>query len=298
MKNLNKKTAFTIAEILIALFVSGIIAILFIKSTISTTKHYSNSLLSYSAMDSLAVAVYDMAQVGCTTTPTTGDVAKGYCSASPGFLPSKDFATAGSRSFCSRLADEEFSTIAGTVNCANVISSETGQFDEDHMDFQTSNGMRFFGSGSLATGNPTKFYTIYVDIDGPKRTGRLTQTAAGKRDADVIKVLISEDGNLVLPDADGIAANDTDYLTGSVRYVDTANNKYVYVLTGVPYREAICSVDTAVPQAVDADYCSAAHGYSTWSQVSACNSGSGHTCEYVLDNPGILGNYIDINAIK
>lgn len=313
MKSSNKKTAFTIAEILIAIFIAGIIAILFIKATISTTTHYQNNLLSYAAMDSLSVAAYDLAQTGCTTTPTTGDIAMGYCTAATGVLPYKDYATAGTRSFCSRLVTEEFSIIPGTNHCdvAPTATDTTTDFSGITPAFVTTNGMKFYfinGQNPYYDATLGYYYQLYIDIDGPKRKSKYNE--------DVLQFRVTIDGT-VLPNSGGIASNSTDYLTASIRYVDTANNKYVYPMTGITYRQAAClsnTLTTAFPLKYHSTYCDprtittvtpniVTPAYTTQAGTPAsvckpCPTTGIHDCEVVLDNPGILGNYIDINAIK
>lgn len=306
MKNSSKKTAFTLAEIMIALFISAIIAMIFLKSIRTGINHYTNNLMAYAALNGLSTAAYDMAQLGCISSDTLAAAAYDkaaspthpYCLSTPGLLPIWNHtnppspqstpATIANRGFCDRFVVEEMN-VTGAVDCTLAATDSTA-FSSATPNFTTTNGMRFFNFGALPANETTAktatdFYTVYIDIDGPKRSGRLTPTT-GNKDVDVIKFYVSMDGNTVVPDPNSIAANDTDYLTASVRYLD--GTKYVYPLTGVKYREAICAVNPAVPQAITAvsDYCSAAHGYSTYAQISACAS---HTCEFELDEPGLLG---------
>lgn len=297
MLDLTKKTAFTLAEVLITLVIAGLIAWPFMQAAKRSTRHYTNSLGTYSALKNLETAAYDMAQgVGCTTadiaaTPTTTPTHP-YCTSSTGVLPqykhTDPAATVPNRGFCDRLANEEFNT-AGTVDCTLSISSETGQFDTSHMNFQTTNGMRFFNFGAALAGQSatTTYYTVYIDIDGPKRNGSLTESVAGAKDADVVKFLVSIDGNTIVPDASSIAANDTDYLSASAWYVSGGNN--VYVLSGVPYRQAACAADSnASPNpfpSVDTTYCNAKGSYSSYPRVSPCDT---QTCYFDYSQPPMI----------
>lgn len=324
MKKISKKTAFTLAEIMIALFISAVIAMIFIKAIRTGTNHYSNNLMSYAALNGLSTAAYDMAKLGCTTsggesndrtlasvvfTPALA-AAHPYCDADTGLLPRwKHTADASivttpanvpNRGFCDRFVIEEMN-VTGAIHCDRAITDETGQFDDSHLNFTTTNGMRFFNFGAPLSGPAptatasTGYYTVYIDIDGPKRNGSLTESDTGKKDADVIKFYVAIDSSTVnrpiqvIPDPDSIAANDTDYLTASVKYLNAAGTAYTYVLTGVDYRTAVCGADPAAPQAIISDYCTAAHTYGIRAQNANCTVASGHTCIFELDEPGMLG---------
>jgi hypothetical protein len=319
MKNLSGKTAFTLAEIMIAVFISAIIAILFLKAIRTGTTHYTNNLLSYSALNSLSVAAYDMATLGCTTgaasdrtspSPQT-DPAHPYCDQDKGLLPRWKYtdplpspqttpATIPNRGFCDRFAREEINVI-GAIDCTQSATDSTG-FTTATPNFVSTNGARYFNFGAAKTGQTatasTDFYTVYIDIDGKKRSGRLTESAAGKKDVDVIKFYVSMDGNTVVPDPDSIATNDTEYLTASVKYMNAAGTAYVYVLTGVNYRRAICATNPILSFVVGTttiNYCEPqttyTNGYNPRPStapfdVTACAT---NTCIFELDEPGMLG---------
>ena len=320
MKKLYKNQAFTLAEIMVALFISAVIAMLFLKAIRTGTNHYSNNLMSYAAFNSLATAAYDMAQVGCTSTGTSNDLTPAasydkattpthpYCSAGTGVLPWWNHTvvstvtnpvTMPNRGFCDRIAREEFN-ITGSIDCTKTASNST-TFKTATPNFVTTNGMRFFNFGgdpSTETATTT-FYTVYIDIDGQKRDGLLKESAGGKKDVDVIKFYVSIDGNTVVPDPNSIAANDTDYLTASVKYL--SGTKYVYLLTGKTYRRSICAVTPGLQLVLNGtttiDYCKAqtdfADDFSTRPSTAPNNvtdcAVSGNTCELELDEPGLLG---------
>lgn len=321
MQNLSKKTAFTLAEIMISLFISAIIAMIFLKAIRNGTNHYMNNLLSYSAFTGLSAAAYDMAQIGCSAddllTPTPAITpAHPYCDVPtgsqkllpkwkhtvpdpPSAVPVTSPVTRPFRGFCDRFAREEIN-VTGAITCEKAaITSETGQFDDAHVNFTSTNGARFFNFGaplnSQTAATATGFYTVYIDIDGKKRSGRMTQSASGKKDVDVIKFYIAVDASnssvpsQVLPDPNSIAANDTDYLTASVKYLNVAGTAYTYVLTGVDYRTALCATYPAFSFTVGAttiNYCAAQADYGARSQNSNCTS---NTCFLELDEPGMLG---------
>lgn len=314
MENLSQKRAFTLAEIMIAVLISAVIAMLFLKAIRTGTTHYTNNLMTYSAINSLSAGAYDMAQTGCTTTGGTSDdmdtvtftpaltPAHPYCDAATGLLPRwkhTDSTTVTSpvnmpnRGFCDRFAREEIN-VAGTIDCTQTATDSTN-FTTATPNFITTNGARFFNFGApLSSPAPTAtasngYYTVYIDIDGKKRSGRMTESATGKKDVDVIKFYVAVDSSKpfqVIPDPDSIAANDTDYLTASVKYLASGATAYTYVLTGVDYRTAICAADPTAPQKVISDYCSAAHTYGVRTQNATCSANS---CIFELDEPGILG---------
>jgi hypothetical protein len=302
MRNLNKKIAFTLVEVLIVLVIVGFIAWPFIQAAKKGTRHYTNSLLSYSALDSLTNAAYDMANnPGCTASDmaasgglhpycpgTTGSISTGVI---PWYLSTAADASTPIRGFCDRLANEELNVVGTNICSAPVAVTDASNFNSITPTFTASNGMRFFFPQS-STPNPSAktaagIYTLYVDIDGPRRSGRYTESAAGQKDVDVIKFLISMDGNTVVPDASGIAANDVDYLTASVSYKNGTND--VNVLTGVPFRQAYCAVNTNPFPKVDPTtvYCSAHGSYAAVVQNVTCAT---QTCTATYVKPQMLGN--------
>lgn len=322
MQNSYKKTAFTLAEIMIALFISAIIAMIFLKAIRNGTNHYMNNLMSYSALNNLSTAAYDMAQSGCMSSGgTSNDLTSAattftpaltpphpYCDAATGLLPRwrhTDSTTVTSpvnipnRGFCDRFAREEIN-VTGAIDCTQTASDSTN-FTTATPNFISTSGARFFNFGSPLSGQTaatsTDYYTVYIDIDGKKRNGRMTESVPGSsNDVDVIKfyVAINSDTSVrpfqVIPDPDSIASNRTEYLTASVKYLNAGGTAYVYVLTGVDYRTAMCGADPTAPQKIISDYCTATHTYGVRTQNAACTSGSGNNpCIFELDEPGMLG---------
>lgn len=288
MQNSIRKKAFSLAEVLLVLLITGFIAMFFVKAAKTAYTHYNNSLMSYSAMDSLSTATYDLAQgVGCTTTPTTGDVAMNYCTTQYS-LPVIGH-NAASRGFCDRLAQEEFNT-AGSIDCTQEAVDGTN-FKTATPAFTTANGMRFFfNDNNIGTQG---LHVAYVDINGSKGNSVLNE--------DIIKFIVGLDGT-TLPSSGYIAAENKDYLTASIRYIDGSNN-YVYVMAGVNYRKAACLADatatTGGPRAIKSTYCDAQSApyldvYDESAQAAStaydCKPTGTQTCEVVLDKPGLLGN--------
>lgn len=280
MKNLiNKNSAFTLAEVLITLLIVAFIAWPFIQAAKRGTRHYANSLGTYSALKNLETAAYDMAtQKGCTSADKTAS----YCTDTTGYIPTAGYSTATTRSFCYRLADEYFNIANfSAANCGNTPTISSGVLSGTP-NFTTTNGMKFYGLAAPSSG----VYTVYVDIDGPKRNSRTTESSNGKLDADIATFLVASNGD-VIPDAGSVIANDVDYLSASVWYND--GTKDVYVLSGVPYRIAACATSTNPFSTIDSTYCSGTHGsYAAISSVtSPCNT---KTCVFDYAKPQVLGN--------
>lgn len=324
MQNSYKKNAFTLAEIMIALFISAIIAMIFLKAIRTGTNHYMNNLMSYSALNGLSLAAYDMAQSGCTSvggasndltpvgttfTPALTP-AHPYCNVATGQLPRwnhTDSTTVTTpvnmpnRGFCDRFAREEIN-VTGAIDCT-LSATDSTNFTTATPNFVSTNGARFFNFGAALNAQTAKtasdYYTVYIDIDGIKRKGRLTESVSGAHDVDVIKFYVSMDGATVVPDPNSIAANDTEYLTASVKYMNAAGTAYVYVLTGVNYRRAICAVTPTlsftVAGPITINYCEPQTTYTddynprpsvAPYNVTACAT---NTCFFELDEPGMLG---------
>lgn len=304
MNNLSMKKAFTLAEIMIALFISAIIAMIFLKAIRTGTNHYTNTLMAYSAFTTLETAVYDMSQKGCgaadaaltpVTTPTHP-----YCFAATGYLPWYRH-TSDNRGFCDRLVREEFNTV-GATHCdvaPTAILDSTTNFSGITPAFTTTNGMRFYFVSSFdanGAGTVGASYHIMVDIDGPRRNSILG--------VDVVDFRVNTDGTM-FPRGNDVSGNSTEYLTASVRYV-ADNGNFVYPLTGVNYREAICLANTstvtsppAFPRGYNSGYCGAVSStsptpfnnpaYDAALQATLAPDCATEICEAIIDEPGILG---------
>lgn len=276
MKILYKKIkAFTLAEVAIVVMILALIASVTIKITKSRSNHYLNSFMSYSAFTSLQSGMEELVATGCSDNDYQIMIPSPphpYC-ATKYSLPLNGHTT-DSRGLCDRLLDEEVNTV-GTFDCFRTISSETGQFDTAHTNFTTTNGMSFLNFGSIASGTPL-LYTVYVDIDGPRRNSVLNE--------DVVKFNIYTNG-VVLPAPDSIAATDVEYLSASVRYWDSAANKYQSPKVSVSYREAACTANKA--QSTDGNYCGTL-GDPTYVPADAICSDGIHDCEVILNKPEFM----------
>lgn len=259
-----KVKAFTLAEVAITLMVLALIASATIKITKSRSTQYLNSFMYYSAFTNLQKGIEELVAVGCDNGTAPNDLTKGYCAAQYS-LPINGH-NADSRGLCDRLVTEEFNT-AGTVDCTRTISSETGQFDTAHANFITTNGMRFFNFASNAAGGPPIFYTVYIDIDGPKRNSVLNE--------DVMKFKVFTNGTF-LPFIDSNGGNLTSYLSASVRYKDE-NGVRNWPKISVSYKEAACTAGKAQP--IDSGYCG------SYTADSRCST---YICELLINKPEFI----------
>lgn len=275
-KNCKKIKAFTLAEMAVVFMILGLIATATFTITKSKSNYYLNKFMYYSAFNNLQKGIEELAAAGCSdddllTTPSPHP----YC-ATRYSLPLIGH-NGTLRGLCDRLAAEEFNTV-GTIDCTKTITGNPGTFTLANANFTTTNGMRFFNFGSTPTANA---YTVYIDIDGPKRNAILNE--------DVMKFNVYTNGTF-LPAPNSIGANDANYLSASVKYWDSSINKYSCPLTSVSYREASCEANKA--PLIDATYCSSTNSspYPARPVYTNCSNGT-YDCKLIIHEPGFrFGN--------
>lgn len=284
MKKNYKNFAFTLAEVLVVLLVIGII-ITAGMGVQRAKKNYVNKFMAYSAFTNLKSGIDELVAEGCTDDDLKPQVdgISYVCKGKSGYIPQVGQGGWGynNRGLCERLTDKY--NIVGNPNCNQpVVSSGTTNFNGLTPNFKVTNSMKFYNFGS----NPTQYgsnyvYTVYLDIDGDARKGILGD--------DVLAFDISTDGGVILDNSANMAnvIDTTDYLTADVRYFDRTNQKYVYPVSGLSYRQAICQAD-AVPASITtpAAYCNGI------SRISVCSSTptppASNSCEVVLDKPHFM----------
>lgn len=252
MKNFCIKKAFTLAEIAITFLVIAIVITITLKITNSNTTRYSNEFMYYSTFTNLQRGIAELLADGALPTrgynPPTG--------------------------LCDRLS-ELFNTVpVADVSCSNTVSGDPGSFIVTGANFITTNGIRFFNFGQDASGTPPVF-TVYADIDGPKRSATL--------DDDVMRFNIYTATGVILPNADSKGANNTDYLSASVRYRDASGNGYVWLLNGGTYRQAVCLAGQA--QLSDAGYCNSP--VPQIQRLADCDPSTHNACEVIINKPKV-----------
>lgn len=239
-----KILAFSLAEIMIAMLILSIIT----AATIGVVKMQNTTIskfMTYAAFTNLKQGVGQLIAEGCSAT----DISSAYCTIAKQ-LPVKGHSTAGARSLCDRLLDA-FNTVGTATNGCNAATT-SANFSNTYLNFTTTNGQRFFNLGPDPTAGQ---YTVYIDIDGTRRSGVL--------DTDVVSFAVYSDGT-VYPL--GIAATSTDYLSASVKTGTTI------VDFGVSYKEALCEATGAYLPL----------GCGAYSQAAACTGG---ICEVILNKP-------------
>lgn len=218
-KLLKKLNAFTLAEIMVVMVIISVLA----SGTITLTKYknnYVNKYMYYSAFINLKQGVGALISEGCSDSDLTNSI----CDAK-NKLPRYGYnASYSTRNLCYRLS-QVFNTV-GTIDCTQTATSG---FSTATPNFILTNGIRFFNLGTTAA---TNSYTIYIDFDGPRRSGTLN--------TDVMAFIINTDGS-VYPEPSSTAANDATYLAASVRYRNTAASPvYIWLYKSISYRAALC----------------------------------------------------------
>lgn len=285
-KDYTKFYAFTLAEAFIVILIISIISIVSLGVQKNRTT-YINKFMTYSAVYNLQQGIKQLLNTGCNyvlndnTTDFYQISGNSICTAKYSVLPQfGDISAAGhtKRGLCVRLS--EVFNITDTPSCTLTVPGGTTNFSGYTPNFTATNGIKFYNFGG--TNALQTVYTVYLDIDGNSRSGKL--------DDDVIKVKISTAGDVLL-DVASRAAADINYLSASIRYYDSNNSKYVTVISGVNYRNAVCT-GNLVPTAItsSASYCgSGVNSYDNTSyNASASCPTIGNPCELKLDKPHVL----------
>lgn len=278
-KDYTKNCAFTLAEVFVVILVISIISLAGMGVQ-KTKTNYTNKFMSYSAFYNLQQGIKELINTGCNNPIDTTSAPDGIiiCTSTTSVLPQYGYVSKNGntkRGLCPRLS--EIFNITDAPSCTQTVPGGTTNFSSYTPNFTATNGINFynFGVNTVQT-----VYTVYLDIDGNNRSGKLNE--------DVIKIEISTAGDVLL-DVASRAAADSDYITASVQYYDSTNNKYVQVINGVNYRNAVCTANQ-VPATIttSASYCGAgvnAYDASSYSVNSNCSS---NTCEVTLDKPHFL----------
>lgn len=256
---------FTLGEVMVALIIMGVA----IAATIGITKSkdtFVNRYMYYSAFMNLKGGISSLIDEGCSN----GEVPPATLCDGYKQLP-KLAHTASNRGLCDRLS-RLYNTI-GTNSCSSL---PTGSNNSSSLAFATmmaspiftlSNSQIYYGfTGSDTSGNTP--YIIYIDIDGPERSGNLG--------VDVFPFFVNSTDGTVVPyysssnAGPSLGATSTDFLSATVRY--RSGSVYTILETGVPYRQALC--DAYGQYSSDTDTCA---------KQANCNT---HACEVLINKPG------------
>lgn len=250
---------FTLAEIMIALIVMGIV----VTATMGIKKskdNFENKYMYYSAFTNLQSGVSAILNEGCSD----ADITASRCTTNKQ-LPIVANA-AGNRGLCDRLS--RIYNIVGSNSCSTADTNKSSATTYATIIatplFTLTNGQIFYGFRGV-DGSGTPPYTIWIDINGNKGNRALG--------TDVLPFNVHTDGR-VFPfysSSDATSsrgATSTDYLSATVRYRN--GNVYVIVRAGRPYRDAVCDAT--------GNYEGAA-----CTQNATCTT---NTCEVVVNKPG------------
>ena len=258
------KNAFTMAEVMV---VFTIIAVVVVATTkiINSQVNYATRYQYYAAFNNLKQAIGNIVADGYlldgSTTVHTGI---------PNVWNSDAATTTTPMGLCKRLT--RIMNIIGADACG---LHATSGFKTVTPSFITTNGMRYFISDEASTGP----YTIYIDINGKKGDGETTK--------DVQAFTVTLDG-IVRPASLTQGAINKNYLSTSLRYWDSVNNKYVIVkdgaasIRGVSYQQAVCQSGEVTGLTVPVFSCT--NGGTTYTQVADCTT---NVCEVVINPPGL-----------
>lgn len=245
MKNMkkNKKNGFTIAEILVALAIIGILTMLALQTTTPANKSAAKYLYM-NAYQALTKAYYNAVMSGYDPFSTVSDDEGNV----PVFTNSKD---TGAETLCKGLttyintttnekkSDKDYSTSCSDTKLTSELADT---FDEDNIQFTATNGMDFYISKKLSVDDTFEFYLVFVDTNGyNKGPNAVEYTYAGKTQNEKNKILPDIfafaliDTGRVCPI--GIPEYDNNILTARFAYFDTSGDTY-YSLDSMSYYQA------------------------------------------------------------
>lgn len=253
-KQKQRQKGFTLAEMMIVITIIAIVSVVTIRIQKSRT-YYETRFMTYSAYMNLKRAAGELLADGYTLNPSTGIIKS---------LPTVANKAAADASnpmgLCQRITD--VMNTNGAISCSQTATDGTN-FNAATANFVTTNGQRFYNFGTNPTSN---VYTVYVDINGSKSGG-------GVLNKDVLKFTINTDGT-VLPVhtavvADQNAADNTNYMSASVKYRDSSGNVNV-VSNGVTFYKATCDA-------------TGTYNGTACTQAGSCAS---NPCEVSINKPG------------
>ena len=227
MKN---KQGFTLAEMLIVLFIIGILTVF----SISTMKRKDDEFgpLYYRAYEALRIANYNVLM---DTYPKIQRAYPTKVSAVTDEFEEAGYLEKNPGGICQRLL-EYINVSENAVNCDAQLINPSGddtQFDGNlgaggHLAFKGSNSQRFYfgmtGPGgaiaqtklSLSPSETVNWFLVYVDLNGER--GPNSTTVVGNKSPDIVAFALTSEGQIA---PIGMPRVERKYLTAKVAYPDT-----------------------------------------------------------------------------
>lgn len=239
-KKFHKFTAFTLAEILIVFSIIAIISGLTLMTTkrLQTTDKYAYQ----KAYDSLLTAAYNaVAEVNSKGIGTPELLCEGltkYINSQAAEKPkdSNKFTGHPDQGFCNDIADEDRPGI--DASDFEEVRDANGNLIGGIPDFIANNGMRFYISDLIETGDITdsldmtqriRFYIVYVDLDGVNGQNSI-------ENGDVVAFAITENADVIPL---GKPAYDTHYLGVRVVFPESTDRPDETYSESMTYYDAI-----------------------------------------------------------
>lgn len=190
-----KLAGFTIGELAVTFIIIAIITAATMKVSASRVE-YAQKQVAKATFNNVKSAVGNL-------------IADGYVSGTTTLKQLNTTAHAADNSgFCDRMAST-LNTVpiiisggAANSNCAASAVTDSGPFDDAHLNFKTSNGAKYYNFGKDAVGGQ---YTVYIDISTGKNQGTLNSTPLNNfssslssisLNGSVIKFFIKTDGTV------------------------------------------------------------------------------------------------------
>ena len=182
-KVLNKNLGFTLAEILLALSIIGIVLALALPSLSPTKKAVKYQYMN--AYNSLGKAYYNGLIDGYDPFADVeiDDIVPVHSEAqdSGAELLCRGLTTYINTTDNQKTEDHDYSA---SCSSSKLTSERADNFSDDKVQFIASNGMKFYISKRLGTADDFYFYLVFVDINGNKGPNTIEYTYKAGRTAD------------------------------------------------------------------------------------------------------------------
>ena len=208
-----KRDALNLTEILIVLIIIGIIVIG--QITILKDKINQYATPYYTTYNTLKKAAYNVLSDPYCPDPTLRD--------DGGNLICPNFAREFPRNaeqLCERLT--EFINVPTGHNCNAIAISNNAtpeEFNEDHVKFQTSNGIKYYISDLKSVndvrGKRTEFFIVYADLNGGNAPNRFHCEQGNEILPDIVPFAVTRRGHVV---PIGLPARSNVYMSATVRF--------------------------------------------------------------------------------